>query len=138
MRVNNIECTITLREVMKHLVTIPYDEDIISLDEALTNKYYILHVLVELCFLKTMGYKIGEQTFKKAELEDIWKAHLRALDIELSYALENGDKEWVLKRLEELEGFLEEKSLPDEVRIEILLMLNKWSRMRREGDVVHS
>ena len=126
IKIDDIECRISKREIMKHIATLPYDEEIISLDDVLTNKYYILHVLIELCLLQSMGYKVGEQTFKEVEPEDLWRAHLKALDIELRYAVKDGDKDWVLKRLKELEGVLENKSLSDEVREEILLLLNKW------------
>ncbi|WFO74780.1 hypothetical protein J4526_06815 [Desulfurococcaceae archaeon MEX13E-LK6-19] len=132
IKINDIECRVSTRELMKHLATLPYDEDNISLDDVLTNKYYVLHVLVELCLLKSMGYKIGERTFKEVELEDLWRAHLKALDIELKHAVKDGNKEWVLRRLKELEEFLEDTSLSDEIREEILLLLNKWFYMEEK------
>ncbi len=55
--------------------------------------------------------------------KDVYGCHLEAMEEELLYALRKNDLAWVLKRLEDLKGYLEDENLPRELRKKVLSMI---------------
>ncbi|MBS7654838.1 hypothetical protein KEJ43_07205 [Candidatus Bathyarchaeota archaeon] len=72
--------------------------DIVTLDNILSNEYFMLHEIVEISELKKMGIVIDKQTVMK-HYPKVYEAHLTAMDYELTYAYNNRDYEWIKERL---------------------------------------
>jgi len=54
----------------------------------------MLHEVAEICTLKSMGYRVDENTIVRA-YPDTYREHLEALRVELREAFEEGLNEWV-------------------------------------------
>lgn len=72
--------------------------DIVTLDNILSNEYFMVHEIVEISELKEMGIVIDKQTVMK-HYPKVYEAHLTAMDYELTFALNNRDYEWIKERL---------------------------------------
>jgi hypothetical protein len=72
--------------------------DVVTLDDILSNEYFMLHEIVEISELKKMNVIIDKKTIMK-NYPKVYEAHLTAMDYELTYAFNNGDYEWIKHRL---------------------------------------
>jgi len=90
---------ISFRELYEYLLGETPTGDVISLGDILRNRYYLIHEVVEICELKKQGVSIDRRTVIE-HYSDVYKAHIKALDIELSYAYINNDIEWINSRID--------------------------------------
>ncbi|MGB9631473.1 MAG: hypothetical protein ACP5LQ_03800 [Candidatus Methanodesulfokora sp.] len=114
-------------EFYKYLTGETYTNDKITLKEILDNDYLMIHEVVEINELKKRGLRINRNTLISSPRALIYKAHLKALEMELSYASDKGDKNWVVRRLKDLESYLNEPHLSEELRAKIRGLLERFN-----------
>ena len=61
----SIPCRVDADELLVYLNAESYEEDTTSIDEILGNELLLFHELVEICILKSMGYRITPFISKK-------------------------------------------------------------------------
>lgn len=66
--------------------------DVITLNDVLQNEFFMVHEVVEICELKKMNVPIDQHTVMRF-YPKVYEAHLTALDLELTYALDKKDYE---------------------------------------------
>ncbi|MGC9020383.1 MAG: hypothetical protein ACP5KE_04160 [Candidatus Methanodesulfokora sp.] len=87
----------------------------------------MIHEVVEINELRKRGLRINRNTLISSPRALIYKAHLKALEMELSYASDKGDKNWVVRRLKDLESYLNEPYLSEELRAKIRGLLERFN-----------
>ncbi len=93
------ECnSVSPDELFRYLLGDTPTGDTVSPGDILRNDYYFIHEIVEICELKKQGIQIEKDTIVK-HYPEVYKAHIKALDIELSYAHRNNDLGWIISRL---------------------------------------
>ena len=86
----------------------------ITLRDIIGNEYMMVHVVVEISELKTMGLEINDKTVPGTKKESLYEAHLKAADYEMGYAMLIEDYYWMKHRLEYLDRLIkEDKNLPE-------------------------
>lgn len=95
-----------------------FSEDTTTLEDVLGNEYLMVHELVEINELKKMGRTINKRVIMESPKTVIYEAHLRAMELELQYALRKRDSFWVKIRLRHhKESVLDnDPHLPNEMR----------------------
>ncbi|MEM3442989.1 MAG: HAD-IA family hydrolase, partial [Candidatus Bathyarchaeia archaeon] len=87
--------------------------DTITLEDVLKNEFLLVHEVVEISELKKMNVPINKQTIMNF-YPNVYEAHFTALDYELTFALGQGNFEWVKMRLKNFESQLDDPYLPQE------------------------
>ncbi|MGC9104706.1 MAG: hypothetical protein ACP5JF_07975 [Candidatus Methanodesulfokora sp.] len=87
----------------------------------------MIHEVVEINELRKRGLRINRNTLISSPRSLIYEAHLRALEMELSYASDKGDKNWVVRRLKDLESYLNEPYLSEELRAKMKDLLERFN-----------
>lgn len=128
IELNNLgyQCNVSSKELIIYLSQRTYTKELIELDQILSNKYLLLHELVEITLLKNRGYNIVDNILVKA-YPDTYEAHLEAIDIELQVAWRNHDIDWIKKRLRDLESYLRDPLLPKELEPKVKELIHKYS-----------
>jgi len=100
--------------------------DSITLEMVLQSKWLLLHELVELSELKKQGFTItAELLFSHPE--EVFRAHLIATAWELKIADKEGDDLWIQKRLQDVQHWLEESTLKQDLKEKCQQLLQKYS-----------
>jgi len=89
----------TPRELYDYMTGETYSGDKITLLDVIGNEYLLLHEAYEISELKRLGVEIGSKTLMEASKENIYEAHLNAMEFELDYALLLEDYYWLKHRL---------------------------------------
>ena len=111
--------------------------DTIGIQDVLENEYYLIHEIVEICELKKLGVAMEEDTVIK-HYPEVYRAHIKALDLELTHALKKNDHKWLESRLKIITsqlnfdiGILEKYLEPKEVgRIKVMMnsLVEKYAK----------
>ncbi len=121
------DCNLTCEELVVYLQGPTYEDDKMNVDGVLGKDLFLLHEVVEVCVLKRMGYKIGEDTVIKA-YSDTYKAHLTALRVELDEARRLGRVDHVERRCRDLNSYLEDHHLPGELTDEVTGLIREYCK----------
>jgi hypothetical protein len=78
-----------------------FSEDTTTLQDVLGNEFLMVHELSEMSELKKMGRRIDKRVIVDSPKTVIYKAHFRAMELELEYALFKKDYFWVKARLKQ-------------------------------------
>lgn len=87
--------------------------DTITLEDVLKSEFFMLHEVAEICELKKMNVPIDKNTVMKL-YPKVYEAHLTALDLELTYALDKKDFERFKRRFSDFSSQLDDPYLPPE------------------------
>jgi hypothetical protein len=72
--------------------------DVITLNDVLCNEFLMVHEVVEISELKKMGIPINKETVM-VYYPEVYKAHITAMDFELTHALNRRNYKWLKRRL---------------------------------------
>ncbi len=84
-----VSCNVSFDEFVTYLTAESYKVDSFTIRDILDNRYLLIHELVEITVLKSKGYSIDEDVFRRA-YSDSYEAHLEAIDVELYFASKMG------------------------------------------------
>ena len=101
------DCEISFEELLIYILAPTETGGTVNPIEILTNKYYLFHELVEICFLKRWGVPIDKYTILMNPGRT-YEAHYYAIKEELSLAREEGDYEWIKFRLNHVRDYLDD------------------------------
>lgn len=86
-----------------------------TLDDVLSNRWLLLHEIIELRHLKLKGIKITRDVLWE-RYEDVLDAHFAATAIELKLALRHNDREWIASRVGLILSWLDDPEMPEKFR----------------------
>ena len=89
----------TARELYDYLIGENFKEKKFTFRERLGNEYLLLHSIIEISELKENNIEIGKKTIMDTPKEQLYEAHLKAMDYELGYSLILEDFYWLKHRL---------------------------------------
>jgi hypothetical protein len=121
---------VKLRELLDYLEGPTPTRDKITLEDILENRYLMVHEVVEVSELMRVGIPIGRKTITDHQ-PAVYDAHLRAAEVELTLAWEEGDHAWVELRLGHAEKWLTDPLLPAHLREACLSLLERFSGGKR-------
>ena len=87
------------KELYNYLTGDSFKEKKFTFRERLGNEYLFLHSIIEISELKAINIKIGKKTKMETPKEQLYEAHLKAMDYELGYSLILEDFYWLKHRL---------------------------------------
>lgn len=99
--------------------------DTTTLNDVVSNKWLLVHELVELKQLKLKGFEISRRLVWD-RFEDVLEAHFVATETELDLALKHNDLDWVLKRIGTVESWLEDPDLAERFRTRCERLLEEY------------
>jgi hypothetical protein len=120
-----IRCKVSLEELLTYLEAPSYEDDTIKLKEILGDELLLLHEVAEICFLKKMGYTITSNIIVEA-YPQTYKAHLKALEIELETAKKLERYDWITRRCEDLKSYLEDPNLPSRLNALVFELISRY------------
>jgi len=86
------ECGVNARELATYILAPIYENEVLSIDDMLSNDYLVVHEIIEILALKSMGYSITSNIVIEA-YPGTYKAHLKALRFELQLAIDCASQE---------------------------------------------
>jgi len=98
---------VTPREIYDYLTGETFKESEITFRDRVGNEYLLLHTIIEISELKSMGVEINSKTLVETPKDTLYSAHLKAMDFELGYSLILEDFYWLKHRLAQLGRDLE-------------------------------
>jgi len=125
-----IYCNAEPDEFITYLTATSYETDSFTTRDILDNKYLLIHELIEITILKSKGYSIDKEVFKKA-FPDSYEAHLDAIDLELYIASKNGDIDWIKRRINDLRTYLDDPLLPIHLVDKVKNIINRYRALIR-------
>lgn len=117
-QINYVAEDVSPQEFYEYMTGEIFSEDTTTLQDVLGNGFLMMHELSEMSELKKMGRRIDKRVIVDSPKTVIYKAHLRAMELELEYALFKKDYFWVKVRLRQhKESVLEDDpNLPESLR----------------------
>lgn len=104
-----------------------FSEDTTTLNDVLSNEYYMVHELVEISELKKAGFKIHKRVIVESPREVIYRAHFYAQEFEMDYAIRKRDYSWMKDRLDQHRKIsYEDPNLPNGFKSEALRICEKF------------
>ena len=119
------EDCVTPEEIVEYLNADKYQNDIYTLQSVLSNEYLILHEILEVCCIKKRGVEISKNVIMDNR-ELVYMCHLEAIDGELEYAWKMRDYEWIKKRVTDIESYIDDPALPQNLRKKVRELIEKW------------
>ena len=115
-----------------------FSEDTTTLQDVLGNEYLMVHELSEMSELKKMGRTIDKRVIVDSPKTVIYKAHFKAIELELQYAMLKKDHFWVKVRLKQhKESVLEDDpNLPESLKPRGEEILRKFSNLVRNRNIL--
>jgi len=109
---------VSAKEFYDYMTGEIFSEDTTTLKDVLSNEFLMVHELSEMSELKKMGRIIDKRVIVDSPKTVIYKAHFRAMELELEYALFKKNYFWVKVRLKQhKESVLEDDpNLPESLR----------------------
>ena len=89
--------------------------DVTTLDDVISNRWLLLHEVVELKHLKLKGIIITRDVLWDRYV-DVLEAHIAATAVELKMALKYDDKDWIRSRVKLIPSWLEDPEMPENLR----------------------
>lgn len=122
---------ISIREFYDYMTGEIFSEDATTLKDVLGNEFLMIHELSEMSELKKMGRTIDKRVIVDSSKTEIYKAHFKAMELELEYALFKKDYFWVKFRLKQhKESVLEnDPNLPESLRPKGEEIFRKFSNL---------
>ena len=102
-------------ELMEYFAGDAPSGDKTTLSDVISNRWLLLHEVVELKHLKLKGIKIARDVLWE-RYEDVLEAHIAATAVELKMALKHEDKDWVRSRIKLIPLWMEDKEMPAHLR----------------------
>ncbi|MDK2914203.1 MAG: hypothetical protein PWQ79_1118 [Thermococcaceae archaeon] len=104
-----------------------YENDKYTPEDILSNEYLLFHELVEIECLKRKGLRITPRVIMENP-EKAYECHLKALEEELRFALNDGNIEWVKRRLNDIKTYLSDPFLPEWLKEEPIRVINEFGK----------
>jgi len=104
---------VSAQELIDYMSTETFTGDTTTLNDILGNEYLLIHELVEISEWKRRGMKIYKGLLIDAPRTLVYTIHYTALEKELEYALQKGDRKWVEMRVK---NSLEDPYIPEELK----------------------
>ena len=98
----------------------------ITLNEVLKKRYLTIHEVVVISELKKIGKKTTQIDLLTRSLE-VYEAHLIAFELELSLALKEENPEWVRERINLIESWIKDNTVPDSLVQSFMALKNKFT-----------
>ncbi len=92
--------------------------DVTTIHDVFRNPWLLCHEIVEMNLLKAQGFEISAQLLH-SDPESVLEAHVTASEVELMLARRFGDENWISERLEDVQNWLEDSELADELRVRL-------------------
>jgi hypothetical protein len=117
-QIGYVAADVSAKEFYDYMTGEIFSEDTTTLQDVLGNEFLMVHELSEMSELKKMGRRIDKRVIVDSPKTVIYKAHFRAMELELEYALFKKDYFWVKARLKQhKESVLEDDpNLPESLR----------------------
>ncbi len=114
-----------------------FSEDTTTLQDVLGNEFLMVHELSEMSELKKMGRIIDKRVIVDSPKTVIYEAHLKAMELELEYALFKKDYFWIKVRLKHhKESVLEDDpNLPESLRPRGEEILHKFNNLVKNRNI---
>ena len=130
LRSYGLECSLTCGELLAYLSGPTYTGDAVTAEQVMSNDLLFLHEVAEACILKSMGYVVDESTATRA-YPDTYRAHLKAMEVELLEAEKRGRLDHVAERCRDLESYVEDPLLPEDLRPALAGLAQRHCRRER-------
>jgi hypothetical protein len=104
---------VSAQDLIDYMSTETFTGDATTLNDILRNEYLLIHELVEINEWKRRGMKIYKRLLIDAPRTLVYTIHYTALEKELEYALQKGDRKWVEMRVK---NSLEDPYIPEELK----------------------
>jgi hypothetical protein len=117
-QINYVAEDVSAKEFYDYMTGEIFSKDPTTLKDVLGNEFLMVHELSEMSELKKMGRRIDKRVIVDSPKTVIYKAHFRAMELELEYAMFKKDYFWVKFRLKQhRESVLEDDpNLPELLR----------------------
>lgn len=114
-----------------------FSEDTTTLQDVLGNEFLMVHELSEINELKRMRRRINKRVIVDSPKTVIYKAHLKAMELEFEYALFKGDYFWVKVRLKQYkESVLEDDlNFPEPLRPRGEKIFHKFNNLAKSRNL---
>ncbi len=119
------DCEVSFEELLIYILAPTETGDSVNPIEILTNKYYLFHELVEICFLKRWGVPIDKYTILMNPGR-AYEAHYYAIREELRLAREEKDYEWIKFRLNHIRNYLDDPNAPKVLKGKFKALLEEF------------
>jgi hypothetical protein len=132
LRGYGLECSLTCGELLAYLSGPTYTGDRVTAEQVVSDDLLFLHEVAEACILKGMGYVVDESTATRA-YPDTYRAHLKAMEVELLEAEKRGRLDHVAERCRDLESYVEDPLLPEDLRPVLAELAQRHCQQGRLG-----
>ena len=110
--------------------------DRIDLDDVLESDCLMIHEVVEISELKRGGVRIDRETVVNlGQSDQMYQAHLKAIECEVEFALRQGNLPWIRARADDVRSWLEHKCLNKEMAGAYARLLQRLERHVSFGQV---
>jgi len=135
--INYVAEHVSAQEFYDYMTGEIFSEDTTTLQDVLGNEFLIVHELSEMSELKKMGRKIDKRVIVDSPKTVIYKAHFKAMELELKYAIHKKDYYWTKFRLKQhRESVLEDNSnLPESLRSRGEEIYRKFSNLVKDRNI---
>jgi hypothetical protein len=113
-----------------------FSEDTTTLKDVLGNEFLMVHELSEMSELKKMGRAIGTRVIVDSPKTVIYEAHLRAMELELEYAMFKKDYFMAKVRLKQHKDSVlnDDPNLPERLRPRAEEIFRKFKSLLKQLD----
>jgi len=132
LRSYNINCKVTSEEFLRYVTAPTLTGDTTKLEDILENDFLMIHEIIEICKFKELGISIDRNIFLRNP-DLAYELHLEAMKIELDYARRKNDLEWIRKRVNDLESYLDDPNLPASLRKICLKIIKDYMEILSES-----
>ena len=108
-------CETSAEELKRYTETDTFYPSAISWDEILSDPLIVAHELIEIAELRKMGLKITKDVVVE-NLEQVYRAHLRAGEVEMEIAQRMGAYEHLRDRLQAVENWVDDPLVPQALK----------------------
>ncbi len=130
-RLGYVEKDVSAQEFFDYMTGEIFSDDPTTLRDVLGNEFLMIHELVEISELKKMGRSINKRVIVDSPKTMIYTAHFKAMETELSYALQKGDTFWAKFRLKQHKTSVldDDPNLPEELRPRAEEILKRFGKL---------
>lgn len=124
---------VTAKEFSNYMTGETFSEDSTTLADVLDNEYLVLHELAEISELKKTRRTIDRRVIIDSPKTVVYEAHLKAMELELEYALLKKDYLWVKIRLKQFKESVlnDDPNLPATMRPRAEAIYVKFKELAR-------
>lgn len=109
---------VTAKEFSNYMTGETFSEDSATLADVLDNAYLMLHELAEISEFKKTRRTIDRRVIVDSPKTVVYEAHLKAMELELEYALLKKDYLWIKLRLKQFKESVlnDDQNLPETMK----------------------